>query len=144
MVGWSKPPLKCSRSIYRPCGQMLGPNVCVNVYLFAATRFGCNIVACIRAVRPENLHTTCTKPCPLGTQLLFGRLGTLWFRPVSDAHSRINTYQQEAQSCLAKAHCTTDELMKSQYVQLAEAYLELVQLELRRIELRAQIQAHKP
>lgn len=56
--------------------------------------------------------------------------------PVSDPQSRIADYQSHADACMTKAGEATDETVRSQYMRLAETYLELVQMELRRIEIR--------
>lgn len=56
---------------------------------------------------------------------------------MSDPHSRIAEYQQQAEACIAKAESASDDLTRSQFMRLAETYLQLVQMELRRIEIRA-------
>jgi hypothetical protein len=56
--------------------------------------------------------------------------------PVSEHQWRIADYQRQAKSCIDKAEQTRDETARRHYRQLAETYLQLVQMELRRIEIR--------
>jgi hypothetical protein len=50
-------------------------------------------------------------------------------------------YHRQAEACMAKVGQTRDEAIRSQYMRLAETYLQMVQMELRRAELRARIQS---
>jgi len=55
---------------------------------------------------------------------------------VSDPQTRMTEYQRHADDALAKAEGTTDPVLRRHYMRLAETYLQLIEMELRRIELR--------
>ncbi len=55
---------------------------------------------------------------------------------MSDPQSRLVDYQRRAAACVIKAEQATDEIGQNHYKQLADMYLQLVTMELRRMELR--------
>jgi hypothetical protein len=56
---------------------------------------------------------------------------------VPDPKSRIAGYQREADACMAKAKHAPNKTVRNQYVRLADTYLKMIELERRRIEIRA-------
>lgn len=57
-------------------------------------------------------------------------------RPLSDPQSRLTDYQRRADACIAKAERARDETTQGHYMRLAEMYLQLVEMEVKRMELR--------
>jgi len=55
---------------------------------------------------------------------------------VSDPQTRIADYQRRADEAIAAAEGTSDPILGQHYMRLAETYLQLIEMELRRIELR--------
>lgn len=54
-----------------------------------------------------------------------------------DPKSRIAKYQRQADACTLKAKHATDKALKNQYMRLADTYLKMIELERRRMEIRA-------
>jgi hypothetical protein len=58
---------------------------------------------------------------------------------MSKSPSRIARYQQRADESLAKARLAADETIRTHYMRVAETYLRLIQMELRRQEIRSSL-----
>jgi hypothetical protein len=56
---------------------------------------------------------------------------------MSEPPSRIDFYKQQAATFIAKAETVPDSVSKH-YLDLAEAYLQLIEMEIRRIEIRGE------
>lgn len=55
---------------------------------------------------------------------------------MSDIQSRIERYETLAAESLGKAERTSDETARRHYMRLAESYLQLIDMEIRRMEIR--------
>jgi hypothetical protein len=56
---------------------------------------------------------------------------------MSDPHSRIEAFKQQAAAFIAKAETASDSVSRH-YLELAEAYLQRIEMEIRRIEIRGE------
>ena len=62
---------------------------------------------------------------------------------MSDPQSRLAEYQRQAEACTSKAKRAADKAVRSQYKRLADTYLQMVDMERRRMEIRGKLKSDR-
>jgi hypothetical protein len=57
---------------------------------------------------------------------------------MSEPSDHISIYQQRANTFMSKAEAASDPVVTRRYMDLAEMYLQLVEMEIRRLEIRGE------